>query len=156
VTEKKKDGSYEITVEPEMIFFDNARYIFYYQLLYKYPENVFYLRLIPENGKTVFNPEKFSISYENNVIELQVLEIKKTDTKKKDVQKIMICDYATFNILKNEQYSIILKTSGLLNNEEKEIEAVMENYDKVYFRQISDYIDNFKLKLKKEEEKNKK
>jgi hypothetical protein len=151
--EKKKDGSYEITMEPEIFFFDNAGYIFYYQFLYKYPDDIFYLRLFPENSKDKFYPDTFSINYENNVVNLQVVEIKRQDPKVKSVQKIIICDYPSFNILKDDAYAITLKMKCVYNGEDKEMVSNLENYDKVYFREISGYIDSFKIKLQNSAEK---
>ena len=152
--EKKTGNSYEITTEPEIIFFNNAKDIFYYQILYTYPDEILYFRLLPEKSKNTFNPEKFLIKYENNIIELQIMEIKVSKNQKND--KIIICDTSTFDILKDDSFKIEFEITGTLNEKEKTLSAYLESYDRVYLIQLSDYIDAFKEKLKKEEEKKRK
>jgi len=146
IVEKKKDGSYEIYMSPEMIFLNKAEFIFYYQLIYKYPEDIYYLKIYPDNKKDIFAMTKFSIHFDDNIIEPQIMNLKNQDKSVFNYQ-IMAIDIPTYNTIKDESIKIIIVIKAVYKDTENEFNFEVENYDKVYFQRLSDYVEDFKNKI---------
>jgi hypothetical protein len=153
--EKKFDKTYELHLNPYLVFLNNGKYTFYTEYIYKYPENSFYIFIYPENAKIQFDYDNVTSFFDKEIIELQVLTLKQKknifpnlDKKAiKPINKIIKIDFDYLKTIINSDSTLKIVINSVINNEETEVKFFIEIYDKALLKIFYKEIDKFKEKI---------